>query len=833
MKKKSASRLTPASHGLGGFLNLRSIIGLFVLLAGVFLALFATSATEGTRRAEANLPRFRFGPTTAGSPTPAPEWPQYGFDARHSMFNPDEHTLNQSNVAELSLQWQVGGGNAIDPLGGPALSEGVLYVPSLAQSIFMALDAATGTIRWIYTGTGFFSNPAVAYGYVYTAENPGFLYAFPTNCVGTCTPRFAVPFVTNSPPTVSNGKIYIGGYDGRIYAFDALTGTQLWSARVNQPGTDPLNWAPAVSGGLVFVSGDRGVYAFSESCANNCAPLWVGTFPFGPDAAPTVAGGLVLVPSYPSGGGIYAFDSATGTLVWTGTVMAQLNQPIAVAQGVAYVTSLNGELVAFAVAGCGQAECSPLWTSAPSGLGLFTPSVANGVVYVGAIDFIYTQGDVVAYPTTCVDECQPLATLDLHGACETPVAVAGGHFYATTVNGAIEAFGLPGVMCSSWAATGGLHTARDGHTASLLPNENVLVAGGADSSHNASASAELYDPASATWTATGDLNTARYQHTASVLPNGEVGLVLVAGGYNFGALSSAELYDAPSGTWTATGSLNTARYQHTATVLSNGMVLVAGGIDIMGNALASAELYDPASGTWTATGSLNTGRYRHTATLLSNGMVLVAGGEDNSSNASASAELYDPASGTWTATGSLNTARYFHTASLLSNGMVLVAGGFDSNFTASASAELYDATSGTWTATGSLNTARYEHTATLLSDGMVLVAGGLDTNLTPSASAELYDATSGTWTATGTLNTARYVHTATLLPNGMVLAAGGLDSSFNASASAELYDTCAPTPTPTPTSSPTATATPTATPTATATVAVTPTATPTVTPTAT
>src|SRR5262249_33566282 len=274
MKKKSAFQSAPARHGLGGFLNLRSIIGLFVLLAGVFLALFGTSATERTRRAEVNLPRFRFGPTTARSPTPAPprpapESPQCACAARHSMFNPGERTLNQSNVAELSLQWQVGGGNAIDPLGGPALSDGVLYVPSQAQSIFMALDAATGTIRWIYTGTGFFSNPAVAYGYVYTAENPGFLYAFPTNCVGTCTPRFAVPFVTNSPPTVSNGKIYIGGYDGRIYAFDALTGTQLWSARVNQPGTDPLNWAPAVSGGLVFVSGDRGVYAFSESCANN------------------------------------------------------------------------------------------------------------------------------------------------------------------------------------------------------------------------------------------------------------------------------------------------------------------------------------------------------------------------------------------------------------------------------------------------------------------------------------------------------------------------------------------------------------------------------------
>jgi outer membrane protein assembly factor BamB len=375
-----------------------------------------------------------------------PRWPQYGFDARHTMFNPLERTLNRSNVAALSLRWEymTGNGTGIAPLSGPALADGVLYVASMAQTTFIALDAETGTSRWIYTGLSTFSNPAVGGGHVYTASLDGNLYAFPTNCVGTCTPTWAVPIGTlgtNSPPTFSNERIYIGGYDGRVYAFNAITGAELWSGQVNPPQlTDPLNFAPAVSRDQVFVSGDRGVYAFPASCTTPCTPLWIGHTQFAPDVAPTVADGLVLVGDYQ--GTIYAFDEANGNVAWKGSVTASPHE-IAAAHGVAYVASGNGELVAYAVAGCGQNVCSPLWTSAPSGLSLFTPTIANGVVYVGALDFIYTQGDVLAYPARCVDGCRPLATLVLGGANETPVAVAGGRVYATTVNGNIDSFGLP------------------------------------------------------------------------------------------------------------------------------------------------------------------------------------------------------------------------------------------------------------------------------------------------------------------------------------------------------------------------------------------------------
>jgi len=375
---------------------------------------------------------------------PAPQWPQYGFNSRHSLFDPFEHTLNRSNVADVSLQWEfmTGDGSGIAPLGGPALSGGVLYLAPYAQTTFIALDAATGTVRWSYPGTSTFSDPAVAGEHVYTASLDGNLYAFPTDCIGTCTPTWAVPvgtLGTNSPPTLSKGNIYIGGYDGRVYAFDAMDGTQLWSAKVNPPIQDPLNFAPAVAGNQVFVSGDFGVYAFPASCTEGCAPLWIAKTPFSPAAAAIVADRLVLVADYQ--GTIYAFDSATGNLAWKGNV-TPIPHAIAAAHGVAYLASGNGELVAFATKGCGQIVCSPLWTSAPSGFALFTPTIANGLVYVGALDVIYTKGDVLAYPAICLDGCEPLVTLKLGGANETPIAVAGGRIYATTVNGNVDSLGL-------------------------------------------------------------------------------------------------------------------------------------------------------------------------------------------------------------------------------------------------------------------------------------------------------------------------------------------------------------------------------------------------------
>lgn len=304
-------------------------------------------------------------------------------------------------------------------------------------------------------------------------------------------------------------------------------------------------------------------------------------------------------------------------------------------------------------------------------------------------------------------------------------------------------------------------------------------------------SATLNVVLSGTFDLTGSMETGRYVHTATLLNNG---MVLVAGGC-CPSLPTAELYNPATGSFTPTGSM-TAPYA-LATLLNNGMVLIEGG----GAAgLPGGELYNPLTGSFSYTnGKMSTPRDWHTATLLKNGLVLMAGGIDSNYNALASAELYDPATGTFTPTGSLNNARAGHTATPLNNGMVLMAGGCTgycspgyTNSPSVVEGELYNPATGTFTPTGSLNTARTRHRASLLTNGMVLMAGGADywlVNFGESlGSAEVYDPATGTFTPTSSsLNDARYWETATLLNNGLVLIAGGV-GMYQYEASAELYE---------------------------------------------
>ena len=356
-----------------------------------------------------------------------------------------------------------------------------------------------------------------------------------------------------------------------------------------------------------------------------------------------------------------------------------------------------------------------------------------------------------------------------------------------------------------WVLTGNLNAARAGHTATLLPNGMVLVAGG---TADLADSVELYDPATGTWHRAAPLGRSRSWHTATLLSDGKV---LVVGGdvseYNrYGRPDAyggtAEIFDPAAGTWNPTGSLIVPRWAWTATatLLQNGMVLVTGGFGNAGYNVRETELYDPRTGQWTATGDLRFGRYGHTATALGNGKVLlVSGVTDEMYGSTNAAELYDPATGSWTPTGSVLLPRSDHSATPLMDGRVLISGGWANTPRVLGSFEIYDPDTGGWAPAGDLQIKRFGHTATLLSNGAVLTAGGVTATegvtmtwrtftYTTLDSVELRPDGVQPSVSTGSLNVARSYHTATRLDDGSVLVAGGRTADMKTLLnSAEVY----------------------------------------------
>ena len=339
----------------------------------------------------------------------------------------------------------------------------------------------------------------------------------------------------------------------------------------------------------------------------------------------------------------------------------------------------------------------------------------------------------------------------------------------------------PLAHAASFSTTGRLFTPRHSHTATLLPNGRVLVAGGW--SNGAVASAELYDPATGAWTVTGALASARYSHTAVLLSDGKV---LVAGGTGLaGPLGTAEIYDPSTGAWTATGAL-TARAGHTATLLPDGRVLVAGGQGAGSVFLASSQIFNRTTGVWTnTTGSLAVGRSNHAAVLLPDGRVEVVGGFITGTFTE-TREVFDTATGLWSGLPAMGAGRHTPTATLLPNGSLLVTAGccqLGGGNPQLQTAETANPATGPMVPTASLTEVRMSHSATLLPNGRVPVAGGEgrpgDIGVPAAAdartSAQVFDPATGTWSAVVNMSQARSKHTATLLPSGQVLMVGGID----------------------------------------------------------
>ena len=418
----------------------------------------------------------------------------------------------------------------------------------------------------------------------------------------------------------------------------------------------------------------------------------------------------------------------------------------------------------------------PSTATVPEGGSLSFHAMVNGVadtsvtwsVQVGATGGSITSSGVYTAPNT----------LGTYSVLATSVADP------TASASAVVTIGLPAsTAAGNFTAVGVMTTARAAHTATLLRNGKVLIAGGEGTGFQALASAELYDPSTRTFAPTGSMITPRYGHSATLLADGRV---LIAGGsqnINAGAfVSTAETYDPSTGAFTATGDLTSiggevyALPGDVATLLPDGRVFVA--------AANNAEIYDPNSGTFIPTGPYASPglEYGTTVTLLTNGKVLVTGcvGQCNGVT-----ELFDPQSGTFGVTGPMMDKYYpdyGYTATLLTDGRVLFLGSDDF----SADTEVYDPAAGTFTSIVS-GVSQELSPASRLTDGTVLTAGGQLPGGNGSTYAELYVPANGTFGRVGDMITGRHSQTATPLPDDTVLITGGFSVWPGPTSSAEVY----------------------------------------------
>jgi hypothetical protein len=203
--------------------------------------------------------------------------------------------------------------------------------------------------------------------------------------------------------------------------------------------------------------------------------------------------------------------------------------------------------------------------------------------------------------------------------------------------GALVLPSLVAAQTGIWVPTGNMTTKHLYGTATLLQSGKVLVAGGITTSDGRStiSTAELFDPTTGKWTRTASMNVGRNSHTATLMLDGRV---LVAGGNDKtgNALSSAEIYDPLLEQWTLTGTMNAPRATHAAALIETGIdtgkvIVIAGSSQCAScEPNLSTEIYDPSSAAWTKTADLHVARYytlsNGTATIPDGSIMTVGGG---------------------------------------------------------------------------------------------------------------------------------------------------------------------------------------------------------------
>ena len=427
------------------------------------------------------------------------DWTAFRFGADRTGFNPVETSIGIANDSTLTEEFTMQTGREV--LSSPAVANGVVYFTSTDKQLY-AVDAtgANGcsgspkvcTPLWTATlGGESRSSPAVANGIVYATSDDGTLAAFDATGVTSCggMPKVCAPLWTAHigdsgfpSPAIVSGVLYVEapgptGIDALLLAFDAAgttgcggvpkTCTPLWTADL---GSQDTLTSPAIAGGRVYAATTALLQAF-DAAGNTgctgvpkiCTPLWTAQLLGGTLSSPAVAGGRVFISTL-SSARLEAYDAAGVTNcthlthvcspLWVGSLgglNGHTDSSPAVVHGIVYVGAWNGLVYAFDAAGsvgCNGGTpniCPPLWTALTTEGGQIesSPSVANGVLYIGSNDNNLYAFDA-AGNSSCTGTpkvCSPLWTTNAGGVFSSPTIVSG-RVYVGSYDGKLHAYGL-------------------------------------------------------------------------------------------------------------------------------------------------------------------------------------------------------------------------------------------------------------------------------------------------------------------------------------------------------------------------------------------------------
>lgn len=207
-------------------------------------------------------------------------------------------------------------------------------------------------------------------------------------------------------------------------------------------------------------------------------------------------------------------------------------------------------------------------------------------------------------------------------------------------------------VTETWTMTDSIPTMRfDGQTVTELKDGRILVGGGFRDSANVSTgkhikltACEIYDPITEKWIRAASINIARYNHTATLLEDGKV---MVAGGFgNSLELRSSEIYNPIDNTWIVCDSLNEPRSQASSILLPNGNVFISGGGSLGVNIIPwkkSGEVFDVIGKKWSYVKSMFDARLDHQIYYMAKtNHLLIIGGAIGQKSKEDTWETYDP-----------------------------------------------------------------------------------------------------------------------------------------------------------------------------------------------